>query len=514
MAAKKATGVGFPSDGERVARFLETYVTHTKGRFAGLPFKPEAWQRDFLNELYRLNPETGARVYSEALLLIPRKNGKSTLAAALGLFHLVGDDEASPEVYVAAGSRDQASAVFRQARSMVETSDGLSDFVTPMRWHLESPDNMGVYRVLSSDANLQHGTNPSASIIDEYWTAKNGDILTALTSGTGAREQPMSLIISTAGHDKNGPLGLLHKRAYELPDELRESRPDESLTIVRDTENGFLYWLFAPAWDSEYRYSNVDLDDPATWAKANPASWITQEYLTRQFNKPSVRVSEFQRFHLNVYAEAEEYVFPAGAWESGRADFEPIEDGASVVLGVDLGQRRDRSAVTIVRSRLIGDSKKLHFDVVAKVWDPPAEGNFDINTIRSFIDECCTRYDVKRIAYDPWRLEATAQAGQDTGQPWLAFSMGWARSAPASAALYDAVVEGRVHHDGDPVLAAHVAASAVTESEAGGFRFTKRKSGSNPVDALIALMMALAESINESGHASGSVYESQELIVL
>ena len=507
--ASKAGNPGFPTDGPRVAKWLETYCRHTKGtQFAGQPLTLEPWQADYINELFRLDPETGRRAYKSSLLLLPRKNGKSTLAAGIALYMLCADGEQSPECFVAANSKEQAGAVFRQMRDIVLTGP-LIDYVTPMRAHLESPDNLGIARVVSADARLQHGTNPSTAVLDELWAAKSMELLEAFESGTSAREQPLTLIISTVGHEKDSPLHDLHMAAYDAPEELRETKNDGFLTIVRDTKSGFLWWLYGPPFDSDGRY-NVDLDDPDVWVKSNPASWVTKEVLEELHAKPSLRLSEFQRFAVNCWSESSDYWLPQGSWDAGQEGFVPIEDGAQVTLGVDLGVKRDRSSVVIVRRRK-GDDERVHFDAIAHVWDPPEDESiaFDINLIRNFIKECADKYQIERIAMDPWRLEETIGWAYDELQlDVVRYDMGWSRTGPASENLYTAIVDGRIHHDGDPVFAAHVAAGATTTNEKGQFRLTKRLA-SNPIDALISLMMAYDECSK-----AGSVYDEREMLVL
>ena len=508
MAAKKrASEPGFPTDGRRVGAWLETYCRHTKGtQFAGQPLKLEAWQQDYVDELFRLD-EDGRRVYASSLLLLPRKNGKSTLAAGLALYMLCADGESSPEVFLAANSKEQAGAVFRQMRDIVQTGP-LMDWVTPMRAHLESPDNLGIARVVSADARLQHGTNPSTAVLDELWAARSMELLEAFESGTSARSQPLTLIISTVGHEKETPLHDLHMAAFDKPEELREVRNDGFLNIVRDEEAGFLWWLYGPPFDSDGRYG-VDLDDPDVWVKSNPASWVTKSVLQKQRDKPSLRLSEFQRFAVNAWSESEDFWLPQGSWDACREGFEPIEDGALVTLGVDLGLKRDRSSVVIVRRRMVDETP--HFDAIAHVWDPPADESqtFDINVIRDFIRECADKYTIERIALDPWRLEETGNYLYDALQlEVIRYDMGWARTAPATEGLYDAITAKRLHHDGDPLFAAHVAAGATTTNDKGQFRLTKRKA-TNPIDALVALMMAFDES-----KKAGSVYDDREMIVL
>ena len=511
MAAPRKAKVvkpDFSTDGPRVASWLETYCRHTKGtQFAGKPLVLEPWQREYVNELFRLDSD-GKRCYASSLLLLPRKNGKSTLAAGLALYMLCADGEMSPEVYLAANSKEQAGAVFRQMKDIVQTGP-LMDWITPMRAHLEAPDCLGLARVVSADAKLQHGTNPSTAVLDELWAAKSMELLEAFESGTSAREQPLTIIISTVGHEKESPLGDLHRAAYAKPDELRETRNDGFLTIVRDLEAGFLWWLYGPPMDSDGRYS-VELDDPIVWEKSNPASWVTREVLQKQRDKPSLRLSEFQRFAVNAWSEAEDFWIPQGSWDACRDGFQPIEDGARVTLGVDLGLKRDRSSVVICRRRQTEDGV-YHFDAVAKVWDPPEDKNltFDINVIRTFIQDCALKFNIERIALDPWRLEETGNYLYDSLQlEVIRFDMGWARTAPATERLYDGICSARIHHDGDPVFAAHVAAGKTTTNERGQSRLTKRKV-SNPIDALVALLMAYDECAK-----AGSIYDDRELLIL
>lgn len=506
---------GFPSDGPRVARWLAAYVLQTKGRFAGRPLVVEAWQYDFLVELYRLDGE-GRRVYTEALLLIPRKNGKSTIASGLALFHLCADYESSPEVYVAAGARDQAAVIFAQAKATVESSPRLG-FLKCYQRHVSNPSNLGVFRTLSSDAKLQHGTNPSANFIDEKWGHKTNDLTTALTSGTGAREEPLTLTISTAGDDYDAsPLGLDLQAARLLPD--RELREDGFLEVARDVENGYLLWAYGPPL-GEDGGALVDLDDPETWRRCNPASWVGDDYLRRQRHKPSVRLTDFHRFHLNVWTAGADYWLPLGAWQACAAGFEKIEPNARVFAGVDIGQKRDRAAVAVIRPRDVevqdehGETVvEHHFDVEVKVWTPPGDGRaLDLGPIRAHLRRLADELDVIEVAYDPWRFEESAQDLADEGLPMVELPQSNERMNPASAGIFEVIVSARLHHSGDPVLAAHVGAGATTENER-GWRLTKRKA-TKPIDALIAATLALARAQAHEDDG-GSVYDGRGLIVL
>jgi phage terminase large subunit-like protein len=225
--------------GPRFAAFCEHYVRHTKGKWARSPLLFEDWQRAFWWEALEVDPTTGLRVYNEVGLGLPRKNGKSVQASAAGLYFLVADGEAEPEVYVAAAARNQAGIVLGQSRRMAQQSPRLSRHVTVRTTLIECPRNGGVMRSLSADAALQHGLNPYANIIDELHAHRTADLYTALTTGTGAREQPFTLWISTAGVDGPGILSELHASMFDGPGELEERG---SLLVYRDRTNGVLIW--------------------------------------------------------------------------------------------------------------------------------------------------------------------------------------------------------------------------------------------------------------------------------
>ena len=178
------------TDGPRVAGFAAKYIRQTKGRWAGLPLRLEPWQTELCDDLFEVD-EQGRLVYREALVGVARKNGKSSLGSAIALYMLVAAGENAPEVYAAAASKEQARIVFDQAREFVNGSPRLADMLKPMRNVITCPANQGVFRVLASDAPLQHGLNPSGVVIDELWAHKDPELYYALTTGSLARENPL-----------------------------------------------------------------------------------------------------------------------------------------------------------------------------------------------------------------------------------------------------------------------------------------------------------------------------------
>jgi phage terminase large subunit-like protein len=450
--------------GRRVAAFSQRFIRQTKGRWAGHPLHLEPWQRDLLDELYLLD-ESGDYVYREALLGVARKNGKSTLAAAIGLYGLIASGENAPEVYSAAASKDQARVVFDQAKAFVQASPLLQDWLKPMRSVITCPANGGVYRVLSSDAPLQHGLNPSLVVIDELWAHRDPELYYALTTGQLARQNPLVISITTAGFDQDTICYEVYSRGLEIAAGGREAMRAQR----------FLFdWRQAPP--------SADITDELAWLEANPSSWINVDDLRRERERLPEHV--FRRLHLNQWTAAEDSWLPVGAWEKCEDPGAVIPEGADVVLGVDLGLKHDLAAIAVVWRR--DDGKTV---VAGEVFEPPGKGeSLSIARLESALRELAQRYHVVQVMYDPWRFERSAQMLAEEGLVMIEHPMTNERTAPASERLYEAIVSEAIVHDGDPTLAAHVAAGVTVDTER-GWRLTKRKAR-HKIDLLMALLIA------------------------
>ena len=191
---------------ERVLKFI-SLLKHSKAPWAGLPFQLMPWQEDFIRTLYGTLKPDGTRQYRQALLYLARKNGKTSMAAALALYHLLADGKPGAEVYLAAGSREQASICFNQCRDFVRSNPTLNKRLRIIEYKklIMDPPSGSVLKALSADGALAHGLNPTAIIADELhiWEGKRGrELWEALQTGFGTREEPLLLCISTAGYDR------------------------------------------------------------------------------------------------------------------------------------------------------------------------------------------------------------------------------------------------------------------------------------------------------------------------
>lgn len=498
------------SDGERVFEFCRQNVLQTKGRWARKPLEFEPWQCAFVDEAFEFDPETGRRLYHEVLLGIPRKNGKSTLAAGVSLYLLVGDGEAGPEVYNAAAAKDQARVVFGQARQFVELSPTLPDLLLVKRHEIESPENQGVLRVISSDAKLQHGSNPSGSVIDEMWAHRSDDLYVALTSGTAAREDPFCLVCTTAGFDEESPLGVLYNRALKLEIE----HPTPFLTIARDRENGFLmYWYGVPKGKA------YDAADPEVVKGANPASWITPTYLRREMNKPSMRFIEYRRWHANQWTEAEDAWIDSSLWDACEDARDPhlnlprtpLLPSLPVGIGVDMGEVYDSTG------RIVAQRQGEQVVVRARRWANPyppghhlrdvwrvntAEVREDILELRSLYPLAQARRDRRpmpgpAVGYDPWQFRESAQMLEDDGVHMVEFPQNASRMVPACEQFLELVKAGRIVHDGSPELRAAIT-GAIARRTYRGWVLDKPKGSTKLIDLAVACVIAVAMAMLEA----------------
>lgn len=331
------------SEGDSVVDFAATFMHVSKGRKAGGPFLVTPWQASLLHDLYERRDD-GLLRYRRSLIGLGRKNGKSLLGSLIALYGLI-EGEHGAEVYSAAGDRRQARVVFDEAKWQVQQSPALSGICKVYRDAIEVPSTHSVYRVLSSDAKLQQGLNPSTVIFDELHVQPNSELWDALTLGSGARRDPQIVAITTAGYDMASVCGLLYSYGQRV---VRGELEDDAF--------GFWWWE-AP--------EGCDLNDREAWLAANPnlAEGLLDpedmEIAVRQTSEVAVR-----RYRLNQWVRtAEDSWLPQGAWELCRSD-EKLEAGQAVWVGVDMALKHDSIAVVTVGwvgDRLVSE---------AKIWLP------------------------------------------------------------------------------------------------------------------------------------------------
>lgn len=430
----------------------------------------------------------------ELLVLIPRGNGKTTLFAALALWHLLTHPK--PRVYLAASSKEQADLAFDAAKDFARSHPALKKRLTFQTRRLVRKDGAGFLKVISSDAGRQHGLMPTLVLIDELHAHKNGDLYVAMKTamGKGERLDAQLVTISTAGHDEEEQLGNMRRDAIERG---VHEVGGERLTITRIVESNFCMLEWACRDDD-------DLTDPAALKLANPATFARLAFLKEQIHSPGLHPVELATYHANLWRTGIDSWLAAGAW-AACAESEPelcaIAPGAAVHLGVDMGRSHDRAAIVAVHRRADG-----LYVCQASIYHPPKDGKVAFDEIEQAIRDACDQWEVQTVGYDPWSLERSAELLIAEGVPMVQFPMSNARTGPASQLLYEAINKRTIRHDGDREFDAHVNAGHAVQLES-GFRLKKDPRAKKPMDAVIALLIAFAHAL---AIPDVSVYSTRE----
>tara|TARA_R100000734_G_C3313080_1_gene104314 strand:- start:249 stop:1802 length:1554 start_codon:yes stop_codon:yes gene_type:complete len=506
----------------RAVAFIEKHIQHCKGELAGKPFLLEKWQKEKIIEpLFGWKREDGTRKYRTAYIEIPRKNGKSSLCAAIALYMLYADGELGAEVISAAADRSQAGIVFEIAKAMVLGNKELSKRGKVFRNSVTLEHKNSYYKAISADANTKHGFNCSAIIFDELHAQKTRELFDVLTTSTGARRQPLTICITTAGYDKESICYEVHTYAQQV---LSGAIKDES----------FLPVIFAAGKDDDWTKKS-------TWKKANPAygSIIKDEYFAQQFNKANQIASyenTFKRLHLNIWTTNESKWINDEVWNDCNLGEINVEDfkGRDCFGGLDLASTRDLTALTLVFPNDDGTFEVLPFFFVpeSKVYEKKdsdgvdylawvnkgfmymTEGNVvDYNFIQEKIYEICEMFNVVGIGFDRWNSSQLVINLTEEGVKMNPIGQGFASMSAPCKELEKLVYGKQINHGNHPVLNWNASNVQIQADAAGNIKFSKAKSKSK-IDGMVALVMALAQYMNQEEEDSGSVYQDKDILFI
>lgn len=455
------------SQGHLVAEFIETFCRLTKGEQAGQLIKLRPWQREILDDLFSLR-EDGRRKYRRGLLGLPRKNGKSLLAAGIALYGLVVD-EVGADVFVVAGDRAQARIVFRECARMVELDPILSQRLRVVRDMIEFPATGSVLRVLSADASRAEGLNPSLVVFDEVHVQPDDRLWSTMNLGSGTRSQPLVIGITTAGarFDSRGQDSLCY-RLWQYGKRVESGEVEDST---------FFFRWYAAKEDADWRA-------PETWRSANPAlgDFLHEEDLRSavlSLPEPEVRTKR-----LNQWVATATQWLPGGAWDRQTTD-RKLQPGEDVILAFDGSFSNDCTA--IVAATLDG-----HIETLA-VWERPIDNphyEVPISEVEDRMRELCATYQVREIAADPYRWARTLQAWEAEGLPVVAYPQSPARMVPACAAFYEGVTQGKISHPDDPILSRHLDNTTVKTDRLGPRIVKEHRTSPRKIDAAVCAVMA------------------------
>lgn len=414
----------------RVRRVVSFFglLRHYLGSHAGRPFVLEPWQEFIVAAMYGFTWRgTGRRVVHSAYIEMARKQGKTAFAAGLSLYHEIGDGEASAEVYLAANSRDQAKVAFRMCSEFARSLDGKEVWLKRYRDTIDFAATCSTLRVLAADATKLDGPNPSMFLLDEYHAARSPELKDVLQSGQGMREDPMEVIITTAGFDKLSA-------CYEL-----RTACTEVLAGVKTDDS-----LFAGIWTLD---EGDDWRDESVWVKSNPNLGVTvrREYLREQVARAGNVASDevgVKTKNLNVWCDSEM------TWIADHYVMEATRDvrledyaGMECYGGVDLSATSDLTARALMFPM---DDGSVHFLVRYFLpeaaleekrfrvlyggwrragWLTVTPGNVtDYDFILNDLSEVSRVCSLRSVGYDPWNATQFVINAQERGLPMEQYS--------------------------------------------------------------------------------------------
>ena len=506
----------------RTVEFINC-LKHTKGRWRGQPFELLPWQEKIIRDVFGTVKENGYRQYNTAYVEIPKKNGKSELAAGVALYMTCGDNEWGAEVYGCASDRQQASIVFDVAVDMVDQCPALKKRIKPVmsvKRLVYQPTN-SFYQVLSAEAYTKHGLNVHAVIFDELHSQPNRELFDVMTKGSGdARTQPLFFLITTAGTDRHSVCFEQHQKA-------------EDIILGRKIDDTFYPVIYGASDEDDWISEKV-------WYDANPSLGYTIDIekvrnacLSARDNPAEENI--FRQLRLNQWVKQSTRWMQMEKWDA--CGF-PVNErellGRECFGGLDLSSTTDITALVLVFPPRTEDEKYILLPyfwipeenirlrvrrdhVPYDVWEQQGflkttEGNvIHYGFIERFIEELGTRYNIREIAFDRWGAVQMVQNLEGMGFTVVPFGQGFKDMSPPSKELMKLTLEQKLAHGGHPVLRWMMDNIFVRTDPAGNIKPDKEKS-TEKIDGAVAAVMALDRAIRNGGRL-GSVYDGRGILI-
>jgi phage terminase large subunit-like protein len=475
--------------GPLVGEFIEGFCRVTKESVGGSyksKIRLRDWQHTASDCVYAKRPDGRFR-HRQALIGLPRKNGKSALGSSYGLHGLVMGPEGG-EVYSCAADKEQARIVFGVAKRMVELDEQLSGIIKPYRDALEYTETGSIYKVLSSEAFTKEGLNPTTIVYDELHAAPNDELYNVMRLSQGSRRNPLLIAITTAGvkTDTSGQDSICYRLFQHGVQVTKGEIKDDTF---------FMAWWGAPD-GANYR-------DEAVWAAANPGydDLIDPEDFRSAI--VSVPENEFRTKRLNQWVSQSVAWLPQGAFDACRSsrDFVPGERG--VVLGLDASKQGDAVSLVAVtvdsepQIKVLGNWEKPK-GPDGREWLPPR------GEIKDCIRNAAKDYTVREITWGEYTFREMAEDLDDEGLPVVEFPQTLSRMGPATQRFYEAVTHRKLSHDGHPALERHFE-NAVLKTDSRGSRLVKDARSSA---RRITLALATVEAIDRAAYWYGQPTEA------
>lgn len=526
--------------------FIEN-LCHTKGTWAGKPFELIDWQEQIIRDLFGTLKPNGYRQFNTAYIEIPKKQGKSELAAAVALLLTCGDGEERAEVYGCAADRQQAAIVFDVAADMVRMCPALSKRVkilASQKRLIYTPTN-SFYQVLSAEAYSKHGFNIHGVVFDELHTQPNRKLFDVMTKGSGdARMQPLYFLITTAGTDTHSICYETHQKAKDII-EGRKIDPT-------------FYPVIYGADESD------DWTDPKVWKKANPSLDITVgidkvKAACESAKQNPGEENAFRQLRLNQWVKQAVRWMPMEKWDKCAFSVDEDElEGRVCYGGLDLSSTTDITSFVLVFPPSLGGAASVprlgdgfatsccpppdkddKYIILPYFWIPEdnltlrvnrdhvpydvwerqgylqtTEGNVvHYGFIEQFIEKLGERFNIREIAFDRWGAVQMVQNLEGMGFTVVPFGQGFKDMSPPTKELMKLVLEQKIAHGGHPVLRWNMDNIYIRTDPAGNIKADKEKS-TEKIDGAVATIMALDRAIRCGNDHGTSVYDERGILFI
>lgn len=512
--------------------FFPRYLRHTEGEWAGRPFVLSDWQRDrIIRPLFGWKRADGTRLYRTAWIEIPRKNGKTELAAGISLLCMLGDAEFGGQGYAMAVDKDQAKIVFNKAATMIGLSPAFREHRTfeVLKTSIYCPELQASFKPLSSGPGGKHGFSPTFAIGDEVHEWPDGELADVVHKGTAARRQPLEVYITTAGVAGEGYAWEMHELAEAL---LSGEVEDPSILVV----------VFAAPADADWKAEE-------TWRIANPGYGVSvkPDYMASEAAKAarSPRAeNDFKRFHLNMWTEQTTRWLPMEAWNACTST--PDEKDAWRSLGDKMAGRRAFGGLDLSISRdltslcwMFPDEdpdgpltylwrfwlpresvrnqpprRRLRFERFAEAGALTlTEGNVvDYAYIERQIIADASAFNIRWLGIDRYNAtELSIRLKDQHGLPVEMFGQGYISMNAPSREFERRVVSLAMEHGNNPVAKWMAEAVAIEGPDpAGNIKPSKRGRGDNApkIDGIVAAIMATGGWMSAGAPEPKSFWES------
>lgn len=508
----------------KAAQHAIDFFTHVLrlngGEFEGRPFILLGWQQFIIGSLFGWKSADGWRRFRVAYVETAKGSGKSPLAAGVGMFGFVADNEPRAEVYAAATKKDQAMILFRDALAMYDYSPQLTRRITTSgtgehRWNMAYPAEGSWFRPISADDG-QSGPRPHVALIDEIHEHKNGNVVEMMRAGTKSRRQAIIFMITNAGAGKTGPCWGYHEYACKVAagtfttDDGGESPSDSFFSFVcslDDTDN--------------------PLQDESCWSKANPslqhANLPGLKYLREQVAEargmPS-KESLVRRLNFCQWTDSESPWLSQDVWLGAGAEYDYTQfAGRRAYAGLDLSSTTDLAAL-VLNIEPTQPGEPWHLVPFAFLPDEDLSGREErdrvpytawkrsghlITTpgrtiskleVAKHLFKLSQQFDIQLVGFDRWRIEDFRQLAKDNDielPPLKDFGQGFKDMSPAIDKFETGLLDGGIKHPHHPILT-WCASNAVPVSDPAGNRKLDKEKAIGRIDAIIAAVMAVAVS--------------------